>query len=526
MTTYRIKTCRSGEAPTLGTLSETPRVIGRASDSDIVLKEDCVSRRHARLFLEGDLAFVEDLGSSNGVLLNGVRVQRSALRPSDVLQVGHYTIRLEPITGIPQASGQRRTELEYKDVAPLHQRFVDQDHTALSFLYRLSQDIAKQRGLRSLLQIVLDDVMEILPAERGFLLANGEHEGAPEICVSRSRHPDASSPPISQTLVRHVHATRSSVLTMDACDDDRFESSDSIVAHDIKAAICTPVTSHDRVYGVLYVDTDCDPAPFTQTHLQLLSVVGQVAGAAIENVQLIERQIHQERLAAIGQTVSATSHDMRNILTGISGGTEFLEQARAKESWEHVDRAARIIRRSMTRFEELFNSLLTFARKTDVTLEETNVGELIREVIEVMEPEAAKSGVAIRFEEALKHPIPLDSPQIHRVLMNLVKNAIDAMADQGGTLTIETAADEGANVIRVRDTGHGIAPEHLPRIGQAFFTTRDGRGTGLGLAVCFRVMEQHDGRILVESTPGRGTQFTLVFPDVGRTTARFNRVSA
>lgn len=525
MPTYRIKTCRLGEAPTVTTLSDTPCVIGRASDSDIVLLEDCVSRRHARLFLEGDTAFVEDLGSSNGVLVNGARVQRSALGPADQVQVGHYTIRVEPITGLSQAAGQRRTELEYKDVAPIHKHMVDQDHSALSFLYTLSQHMSKQRGLRPLLQIVLEQVMNNLPAERGFILANGDQDGSPDLCVSLSKHPESSSPPISQTLVRHVHSSRTSVLTLDAGEDDRFETSDSIVAHQIKSAICTPLTCHDKVYGVIYVDADCDPAPFTQTHLQLLSVVGQVAGAAVENVQLIERQIHQERLAAIGQTVSATSHDMRNILTGISGGSEILDQAREQESWDHVERANRIIRRSMGRFEELVNSLLTFARKTSVTLEETALGDLVREVVESVEPEAVKRGIAIEYQDHLKHPVSLDGQQIHRVLLNLMRNAMDAM-ECGGALSIETIADDGANLVRVRDTGHGIPEENLPRIGQAFFTTREGQGTGLGLAVCYRIMEQHDGRILVESTPGVGTTFTLVFPDQCRTTARFKRVSA
>jgi len=526
LATYRIKTSRPGEAPTLGTLSDTPRIIGRAPDSDIVLLDDCVSRRHARLFIEGDTAFVEDLGSSNGILVNGVRVQRLALSPSDQIQVGHFTIQLEPMTSLGPAPGQRRTELEYKDVAPLHQHLVDQDHSALSFLYRLSQHMSNQRGLRPLLQVVLEQIMENLPAGRGFILASGEQEGAPEICVSLSKHPDATSPPISQTLVRHVQGTRSSVLTMDAGEDDRFDSSDSIVAHQIKAAICTPLTCHDRVYGVIYVDTDSDPAPFTQTHLQLLSVVGQVAGAAIENVQLIERQIHQERLAAIGQTVSATSHDMRNILTGISGGSEILDQARERESWDHVERANRIIRRSMGRFEELVNSLLTYARKTSVTPEETALGDIIREVIEGLEREATKRGVAIEFEDGLNRPVMLDGQQIHRVLLNLMRNALDAMDKTGGTLRIETAAEDSTNLVRIKDTGHGIAEEHLSRIGQAFFTTRDGHGTGLGLAVCYRIMEQHEGRVLVESTPGKGTQFTLVFPDHSRTTARFKRVSA
>ena len=81
-------------------------------------------------------------------------------------------------------------------------------------------------------------------------------------------------------------------------------------------------------------------------------------------------------------------------------------------------------------------------------------------------------------------------------------------------------------MIRVRDTGTGIQPEDLPRVGQAFFTTKKGRGTGLGLAVSHRIMEQHGGRLQLESVPGVGTTATLIFPDPGKVTARIKRMTA
>ena len=105
MTTYRIKIQRLGQPPIVGTLSDAPRVIGRSPESDIVLKEDCISRRHARIILQDDTVFVEDLGSSNGVLLNGTRVAHSMVCPSDRIQLGHYTIRVEPMTGCSPPAG-------------------------------------------------------------------------------------------------------------------------------------------------------------------------------------------------------------------------------------------------------------------------------------------------------------------------------------------------------------------------------------------------------------------------------------
>lgn len=525
MASFRIKIQRPGHPIVLGTLTETPRILGRSPEVDFVLKEDCVSRRHAQFYHLGDDVFVEDLDSSNGVLVNGVRVQKHKVTPADRIYVGSYTIQVEPVTAILKTVAGNRTELDYDDVGALHDHLVDRDHSALSFLYRLSQRLAAQRSLVPLLDLLLDELMENLPADRGFIQICEGIGGLKSQCVSRSRTTSQVAPPVSQTLVDHVLGTRGSVMTSDAGDDFRFDNSDSIAAHQIKAAICVPLTSHDTVYGVIYADASVQPMPFTPTHLQILSIVGQVAGASLENILLTEKQIHQERLAAIGQTVSATSHDMRNILMGISGGAELLELANEHQNWERAAKATRLIRNSLRRFETLVESLLTCARKTDLSLEATNLGALVGEVVESMEPEADKRRVRIRVENRLRDKIMLDGQQIHRVLLNLMSNAMDAMPD-GGNLTVEVAAEEDANIVRVRDTGAGITPEDLSRVGQAFFTTKKGKGTGLGLAVCYRIMEQHGGRLQLESTPGEGTTVSLIFPDLGKATARINRMTA
>lgn len=509
----------------MGVLAESPSVIGRSPEADFVLKEDSVSRRHARIYQEDEAIFVEDLDSSNGVYVNGQRIRKQKLSPSDRVQICSYAIQIEPVTALVKTMSVDRTELDYDDVGVLHDHIVDRDHSVLAFLYRISQRLSTQRNLPSLLEILLDELMENLPASRAYIQLHDDINGGTTQCVSRSRQPGLLPPPVSQTLVDHVMSTRGSVMTSNAADDQRFDNSDSIIAHQIKAAICVPLTSHDTVFGVIYADADAQPMPFTPTHLQLMSVVGQVAGAAVENLILTDKQIHQERLAAIGQAVSATSHDMRNILMGISGGAELLELANQNQNWERAAKATRLIRNSLKRFESLVESLLTCARKTDLSMEDASLIALLNEVIESVEVEAEKRNVRIRVENRLVERVSLDAHQVHRVLLNLINNALDAMAG-GGVLNIEILAEENANIVRVRDTGTGISPEDMSRVGQAFFTTKKGQGTGLGLAVCHRIMEQHGGRLLLESCPGEGTTATLVFPDLGKATARIKRMTA
>lgn len=183
----------------LGTLTETPRILGRSPEADFVLKEDCISRRHAQFYQIGDEVFVEDLDSSNGVLVNGMRVRKHRLTPSDRISVGSYTIQVEPMTALLRSVAGNRTELDYDDVGALHDHLVDQDHSALSFLYRLSQRLSGQRRLTPLLETLLDELMENLPADRGFIQTCDGVGGHPPQCVSRSREACEVAPPISQT---------------------------------------------------------------------------------------------------------------------------------------------------------------------------------------------------------------------------------------------------------------------------------------------------------------------------------------
>lgn len=510
---YRVLFSSSGKYNFEHMVSEAPVVVGRSTKADIILAEDSVSRRHAKLFVSGDRLFIEDLGSSNGVLVNGVRVAQQVLTREDVAQIGCYLLRAEPMNAAAMNKLVRRTEIEYSEVAPLHDRVVEEgEQASISFLYRVSQCLCTQRQMRPLLEGVLDAVMAGIPCERGFILMRSDLKETVRLYVSRVRTQREGAPPISHTLVDHVLSTKVSVLTTDASQDDRFENSESIAAHQIKSVICVPLTGHDGVYGVIYVDSESTPVRLGQKQLHLLSIAGQIVGAGVENILLTERQIRQERLAGIGQTVSSTSHDMRNIMMGISGGAQMVELACNEGNWAQAMNGASIIRRSLKRFEHLVDSLLTYARQAELNLEEVDLGPLVYEVISTIGPEARKRRIELQFDNRAPGSITIDTQQMYRVLLNLVKNAMEAMEDKGGTIRIESGSEDGAVYLRVQDNGCGIHAELLNKIGQPFVTTKSETGTGLGLAICYRIMEQHRGKIDVSSTPDAGTTFTLMFP--------------
>lgn len=512
MIIYRVIFSNVGHTQFEHMISDTPQIIGRSTKADVVLSEDSVSRRHAKLTVVGNDLHIEDLGSSNGVIVNGERVRESLLSANDLVQIGCYSIRVELLDANAQRKLTRRTEIEYNEVAPIHEKLVEADQSSVSFLYRVSQCLCTKRQFNPLVEGVLDAIMDNIPGERGYVIARRDSKEELKLMASRVRQRRDTDPPVSHTLIDHVMQSRASVMTTDASQDERFEGSASIAEYQIKAVICVPLTGHSESYGVIYIDSRTVPVPLTQKHLQLLSIVGQIVGAGIENIILNEKQIRQERLAGIGETISGTSHDMRNILMGIAGGTEMIEYACQEEKWKLVKDGLRILKQSSERFKTLSESLLTYSRVSELQLKVTDPDKLINEVLGTVSAEAQKRAIDVQFSSRQPGNIIMDGQQMYRVLLNLVRNAMDAMEGTEGRLEIESGNDEGTAYIRVRDSGKGIAPEHLARIGEPFFTTKEDKGTGLGLAICFRIMEQHRGRIDVESTPQQGTTFTLKFP--------------
>ncbi len=153
---------------------------------------------------------------------------------------------------------------------------------------------------------------------------------------------------------------------------------------------------------------------------------------------------------------------------------------------------------------------LKFTRSEDLKLQELSLGSLVDEVVRVVEPECGKAGVTIKTEGFTQLPrISGDPTMLRQAFLNLALNACQAMPN-GGTLRIVGAPAGGRRVeVRFEDTGVGIPPEHLGRIFDLYFTTKE-RGSGIGLSMVYRIVQMHDGDIEVQSTQGRGTAFRLL----------------
>jgi signal transduction histidine kinase len=224
-----------------------------------------------------------------------------------------------------------------------------------------------------------------------------------------------------------------------------------------------------------------------------------------------QRLIRSERLAAVGKIAAQITHEVRNPLSSIGLNAEMLEEETSGEA----QKLARAIVKEVDRLTEITEEYLRFARLPRPRLEREDLGALVTSLLSFMRPELEKRGV--RVEERLDPSLPAvaaDEHQLRQALLNLLRNAAEAMA-AGGTLTVTARALPGGAVeLTIADTGEGIEPADLPKIFDPFFSTKEG-GTGLGLALTQQIIVEHGGRIEVSSDRGRGTTFVIRFVGAG-----------
>ena len=236
-----------------------------------------------------------------------------------------------------------------------------------------------------------------------------------------------------------------------------------------------------------------------------------------DRAELERRLVQADKLSSIGLLAAGVAHEVNTPLAVISTYAQMLAKQVADD--EQKSRLLEKIAKQTFRASEIVNGLLNFSRTSNTDFGDVNLNRVIQETLSLLDHQLQKSGIEVKLDlESALGPIHGNPGKLQQVFLNLFLNARDAMqpdgARQGGVLSIRTASDESGARIEVADTGHGIAPEHIQRIYDPFFTTKAAarKGTGLGLSVTYGIIQEHGGSIEVFTRPGGGTSFHLELP--------------
>ena len=297
----------------------------------------------------------------------------------------------------------------------------------------------------------------------------------------------------------------------------------------VSAVLAQPFFSRGSLIGVFSFSKRGDPAAtFTPEDQAVLSLLAPQAAIAIENARLFaelnqsyarlqqaqEELVRSEKLRGLGQMAAGIAHDLNNMLAAILGQVELLKLRGVPPD----------VRDGLTTLEtaasdgaQVVRRLQDFARqRTASPLAPMDLAQAVQEALELTRPrwqdELQQRGKTIAIHTALGDlpPILGHAPEIREVLTNLIFNAVDAMPD-GGRLTLAGAATSAGVTLTLTDTGVGMPEAVRQKVFEPFFTTKGVKGTGLGLAVVYSILERHGGRVAVASGPGQGTIVTLHF---------------
>ena len=292
---------------------------------------------------------------------------------------------------------------------------------------------------------------------------------------------------------------------------ERVESKDNI------AFWVVPIFVEERVIGTLIIDKAKDELSAAEDE-QVLTIIASIIAQRVKIKQTIDALVQSERLAALGKLVTTIAHEVRNPLGSIRLATQLLSEPTdrfaplPKDEQAEIDEYTAIIIKEVDRLNRSIEQLLAFGKPATADTELCNIHELLDNCLATYQPELDRHNINVIRDYAECPSVNINQDGITQVILNLFSNAIEAM-ETGGTLTIKTGTQKASEnaCIRIQDTGGGIAPNEVPHLFDAFYTTKQ-KGTGLGLYISQKILSLHGGSIEVDADLSNGTAFIISLP--------------
>jgi signal transduction histidine kinase/pSer/pThr/pTyr-binding forkhead associated (FHA) protein len=542
---------RQFELPADGAVS-----IGRDRTSRVVLHDTEVSRKHAEISVQGEIFHLRDVGSANGTQVNSEPVRDVPLEAGDHIAVGQTVLvfssaRTERQSGVSSIANQIRLITRKEDEVPSAiVKTVAEDEgsrilarpeqagtqwlktrlASLSVMYETTQAVSHILDLDQLLDRILELIFNSIPADHGCVMLRSPETDEFEPVAVRFRdnanHQEKMT--VSRTIMDWVLDHKQGVLISDAARDDRFASGQSIKRFNIREVVCVPMKGRHESHGVLFLDTvtstkrmveegkDEPTARLTEEHLSLAIAIAHQAALAVEETRYHQAMVQGERLAAIGQTIAALSHHIKNIMQGIVFGSDMVRAAMTDRDDNMLQRGWRLVDKNQSKIHDLVMDMLSFSKEREPAIESADLNKVVEEVVEVVRGRAEEKSVRldVRLSASLP-PVPCDPDGVHKALLNILSNGLDAVEGREDPyVAVQTLLEPGGQWARivVLDHGPGIPADQLGEIFKPFTSTKGSRGTGLGLPVSRKIFREHGGDVTVESKLGKGSKFTMRLP--------------
>lgn len=317
--------------------------------------------------------------------------------------------------------------------------------------------------------------------------------------------------PIGKGLAGSVAQTGEVINLADAYKDSRFNPDiDKKTGYQTKSMLTMAMKDKDgKIVGVFQMLNKDGGVAFSEADIEFLDALSSGASIAIQNARMAQEIVKSERLSSIGQMASAIIHDIKNPMNTIRVYAQVMKKKSGNE--EAVKLADEMIHQ-VDRLVNMLQEILDFSRGVSATnFEEVPLGDVMEAIMGFIEKDLVKHKVELVRDIRYRGAIVMDSDKMIRVFYNIASNARDAMPD-GGKLTVRTHVKDSEVYFEFIDTGTGMPEEVRRRIFEPFVTYGKKHGTGLGMAIVKKVIDDHKGRIEIDSELGKGTTMRFIIP--------------
>jgi signal transduction histidine kinase len=386
----------------------------------------------------------------------------------------------------------------------------------LNLLFNLEKELSRAERLDIMLKNLLQLVTGSLQVEYSLiLLTNAENKDITAryaVNVDEAKLKSAAFT-LNQGIIGHVFLNQQSYLCNKVEEDPYIDR--AMMEHldlPVRNIACSPLLSEKRVIGLLILmNKTGEHNYFSANDQRMMDSIASQTARGIDSYHLREEKSKADRLATIGNMMSTIVHDLRTPMGNIQG---FVELMLEEEKHDTRQEYAEIVNQQIKGLTSMTTDVLDFAKgKTTILPRKYPVDKLVKDFVKYFEDDIKRKGYNFEWSINTASMIYVDPEKINRIFMNIMKNALEAMKP-GGTFSLHVTEQAGQVLFSLQDTGSGIPDEIKDKLFGSFVTSGKEGGTGLGLAIVKKVIDDHKGKIEVETTKGVGTTFKIYFTKI------------
>jgi len=411
---------------------------------------------------------------------------------------------------------------------------LEQHYRELSLLFEIQQEISSTLEYQKVLTLIVERTRRLMHGSECTIRLvedRGVRKMIRIVATTASNFLGPASMPLEDSLIDRQVFGGELIAIEDVRVDPRFPAPEDAEEAGIVSMICAPLTARRRVLGSIRLYTG-ERRDFDLSDRKMFLAIAGMAATAIDNSRLytqIEEKnkelvatnkmlrttqkqlVQKEKLAALGEMAVTVAHEIRNPLTSVRGFAQRISRKYAGFGDGRLSEYTSIIIEEVDRLNKFIKDVLDFARRAKPDFHKVNVNRLLSDIINLMRDELAAQSIVVVPDFDMHLPeIYADEVLLKQAFLNILQNSRQAMG-KGGILMIRTQTFEQEVRVRIADDGHGIPRELLHKVWTPFYTTKT-QGTGLGLSLVLRIVDDHHGRLFIRSRVNQGTVIDIRFP--------------